>query len=66
MADCCPICGRGYTYGPGAPSHARCQDIRESRARLDEAVAWIMSDKDERGPEPELVTRLRDEMTAST
>ncbi len=58
----CPVCGREYIYG-GGDWHAKCRDVQKSRARVDEAVAWIMSDEEERDPnEPILVTRLRNEI----
>lgn len=57
----CTICGNEYVLGGGV-SHKRCQEIRDTRHLLDEAVAWLMSDDPDKGPMPELVARLRDEM----
>lgn len=63
MSDTCPVCGRGYRYGPGAPSHRECHDRMVGRGVVDEAVAWLMADDlTTRGPEPELVRRLRAEI----
>lgn len=57
----CPVCGSEYLYG-GGDRHVRCRKIAAQRAAVDEAVAWLMSDTPDRGPEPLLITLLRDQI----
>lgn len=56
----CPICGSPYLLG--GRRHLGCEKVRDLRGRLDEAVAWVMSDDPLKGPMPDLVRRLRNEI----
>lgn len=62
----CTVCGGPYGLIGGQQRHVRCEQIRKQKQELErilsKAVEWLMDDGPNRGPMPDLVRRLRDEI----